>query len=221
MGGQIVDASIVSAPKQRNTDGEKADIKAGKTPQAWKDKPAKLAQKDRDARWTVKYTKAKQKPDGSKHAVDIAIPAFGYKSHVSIDRRHGLIRRWKTTDASRYDGAQLPELLDKTNTASGVWADSAYRSKKNEAWIAKNGFVSNVHTKKPKGRAMSKRASRANVKRSMVRARIEHVFGEQKARMGLFIRTIGIERARTKVGIANLVYNMKRLVWLEGQAMPG
>ena len=51
MGGQIVDATIVAAPKQRNSDGEKADIKAGKVPESWKDRPAKLAQKDRDARW--------------------------------------------------------------------------------------------------------------------------------------------------------------------------
>ena len=42
MGGQIVDATIVDAPKQRNSDGEKADIKAGKLPDDWRDKPAKL-----------------------------------------------------------------------------------------------------------------------------------------------------------------------------------
>src|SRR4051794_4895145 len=48
MGGQIIDASIVAAPKQRNTDGEKAEIKAGRIPEAWKAKPAKLRQKDRD-----------------------------------------------------------------------------------------------------------------------------------------------------------------------------
>ncbi len=220
MGGQIVDATIVAAPKQRNTDGEKADIKAGMVPQAWKDKPAKLAQKDRDARWTVKYSKAKQKQDGSKHAIDIAIPAFGYKNHVGIDRRHGLIRRWKATDASRYDGAQLPELLYKANTASGVWADTAYRSKKNEAWIAKNGFVSHIHTKKPKGRAMSVRASKANGRRSRVRAFVEHVFARQKGPMGLCIRTIGMARAITRIGMANLVYNMQRYLWLEGRGAP-
>ena len=50
MGGQIVDATLVAAPKQRNSDSEKADIKAGKVASAWKDNPAKLAQKDRDAR---------------------------------------------------------------------------------------------------------------------------------------------------------------------------
>ncbi len=50
MGGQIVDASLVAAPKQRNTEDEKADIKAGRIPEAWKKKPAKLRQKDREPR---------------------------------------------------------------------------------------------------------------------------------------------------------------------------
>ena len=51
MSGQIIDASIVAAPKQRNTDGEKHDIKQGRIPAAWAHKPAKLRQKDRDTRW--------------------------------------------------------------------------------------------------------------------------------------------------------------------------
>jgi hypothetical protein len=32
--------------------------------------------------------------------------------------------------------------------------------------------------------------------------------------MGLFVRTIGIARARVKIGLANLAYNMRRFVWL-------
>ena len=43
--------------QQRNTIEEKAAIKEGRVPDDWKDKPAKLAQKDRDARWTVKCTR--------------------------------------------------------------------------------------------------------------------------------------------------------------------
>ena len=70
MGGQIVDATIVAAPKQRNSDAEKADIKAGKVPDDWKDKPAKLRQKDRDARWTVKFSKAKVAEDGKTQQRD-------------------------------------------------------------------------------------------------------------------------------------------------------
>ena len=54
MGGQIVDATVVAAPKQRNTEDEKRALKEGRIPEAWAAKPAKLAQKDRDARWTVR-----------------------------------------------------------------------------------------------------------------------------------------------------------------------
>jgi len=125
MSGQIVDATIVAAPKQRNTIEEKTAIKEGRVPDDWKDKPAKLAQKDRDARWTVKYTKAKLREDGSKPAVDLAIPAFGYKNRVSLDRGFGLIRNWTTTHAAAHDGARLEDVLDRTNTASDVWADTA------------------------------------------------------------------------------------------------
>jgi transposase, IS5 family len=122
MSGQIVDASLISAPKQRSTQEEKRAIKEGRIPEEWTKRPAKLAHKDRDARWTVKFTKAKVLEDGSKPAVDLAIPTFGYKNHVSIDKEFGLIRAWLATDAAAYDSARLREgLLDKTNTASAVW----------------------------------------------------------------------------------------------------
>ena len=218
MSGQIVDASLVAAPRQRTTDAEKADLKAGRIPQEWQDKPAKLCQKDRDARWTVKVTKAKPKADGTAQ-VDIAVPAFGYQNHISIDRRHGLIRRWAVTDAAASAGRLLRGgLLDRTNTASDVWADTAYRSNANEAYMAEHGFTSRVHRKKPTGRPMAERTRRANARKSGVRSRIEHVFAEQKSRMGLFVRTIGIARARVKIGLANLVFNIKRLIWLERTA---
>jgi len=219
MSGQIIDASLVAAPKQRNTDDEKKAIKDGRIPQDWKAKPAKLRHKDRDARWTVKFTKAKEKADGSKPPVDIAIPAFGYRNHIGIDRGFGFIRTWMVTDAAAYEGARLREdLLDRTNTAKTVWADTAYRSAANETFMAKNGFVSRVHRKKPKGRPMPQAMRRANNAKSKVRARVEHVFAEQKDRMGLFIRTIGIARATTKIGMANIVYNIKRLIFLQRAA---
>ena len=60
------------------------------SPEAWKDKPAKLAQKDRDARWTVKFSKGKPDENGASW-INLAVPAFGYKNHITIDREHGLI----------------------------------------------------------------------------------------------------------------------------------
>ena len=216
MGGQIVDASLIAAPKQRNTEGEKKAIKEGRIPEDWKTNPAKLSHKDRDARWTVKFSKAKARPDGSVPPVDIAIPVFGYQNHVSIDREYGLIRRWDATDAAAYEGARLREgLLDKSNTASAVWADTAYRSKANEEFLEKNGFVSRIHRKKPPGRPMPDTTRRANAIKSKVRSGVEHVFAVQKDKMELFIRTVGIARATIKIGMANLVFNLKRFVYLD------
>lgn len=87
MGGQIVDTTLVPAPKQRNTDGEKAAIKASKSAkQIWRGKPNKAHRKDLDARWTVKIGgKIRYRPDGTP-LPQIATPVFGYKSHISIDR---------------------------------------------------------------------------------------------------------------------------------------
>lgn len=157
MGEQIIDATVVPAPKQRNTEEEKTAIKEGRIPDRWKDKPAKVRQKDRDARWNVKYTKAKVKEGADPKAfkpVDLAIPMYGYKNHIGIDRVHGLIRTWDASAANAHDGARLPDLVSRPNTASGVWADTAYRSKKNEAFLAKGMFKSNIHQRKPHRGAM-------------------------------------------------------------------
>ena len=58
------------------------------------------------------------------------------------------------TDAARHDGAQLPELIDKNNTAGDVWADTAYRSAANLALLERRGFRPQFQRKKPKGKKM-------------------------------------------------------------------
>jgi len=219
MGGQMIDASIIEAPRQRNTDAEREDLKAGRIPEDWKAKPAKLRQKDRDGRWTLKRGRRKRRPDGTL-MMEIATPAYGYKSHVSADRRHRFIRKWTVTDAARHDGRELPGLLDKANTGSNVWADTAYRSAKNERRIARAGLVSKVHFRKPPGKPMPEPRQRANAARSRPRSAIEHVFADQKRRMGLFVRSIGIARARTRIGLANIAHNLRRYVYWEGRAVP-
>ncbi len=220
MGGQIVDASIVEAPKQRNTEEEKADIKAGRIPQEWQDKPHKLRQKDCDARWTLKRGRVRIDEDGRERE-GLLIPAFGYKNHISIDRRHGIIRRMKVTDAAAHDGARLREgLIDPSNTASDVWADTAYRSAANEEYLARHGKRSRIHHKKPRGKPMPAHIAGGNRTKSRIRAKVEHVFAEQKERMGLFIRTIGLKRAEAMIILANMTYNMKRWCWLDRRSAP-
>ena len=102
-GGQMVDATIVPVPKQRNGRDENETVKAGQTPAAWETKPAKLRQKDRDARWTKKQGKS----------------FFGYKNHVNADAKHKLIRRYEVTDAAVHDSQPLDELLSEGNTSGG------------------------------------------------------------------------------------------------------
>ena len=221
MSGQIIDATLVAAPRQHNTDAEKEAIKAGRPASGiWPDHPARAAQKDTDARWTIRTSRGKAKADGTVQA-DIAIPVFGYKSHIGIDRRFGFIRRQKVTDAAAHDGARLRQgLIDTNNTASAVWADTAYRSQANETFLEKHGKVSRIHRKKPKGRPMPRRTARANATKSKVRARVEHVFAQQKARMNLVIRTIGITRAEATITMANLAYNLGRWRWLDSRTAP-
>ena len=117
MSDQILDATLVAALKQRNANAEKASLRAGRIPEDWQDKPSKLSHKDRHARWPLKFTKAKRQDAGTIPSMDLAIPFFGCTSHVFIDRKFRLIRKWKKTDASASEGARLREgLLDKTNT---------------------------------------------------------------------------------------------------------
>ena len=226
MGGQIVDATLVPAPKQRNTEDEKAAIKAGKSArQIWPSKrggkPNKAYQKDVDARWMVKIGgKVRYRPDGTP-LPQIATPAFGYKSHISIDRRFGFIRKAAVTSAAGSDGRQMRRVIDTANTVSDVWADSAYRSSKNEAWLKANMLNSRIHRRKPKGRPMPEHMARANAAKSVIRARVEHVFAHQKNRYGLFIRTIGLARAQAKLTLANLACNFDRLIFHERRAATG
>ena len=100
MGGQIIDASIVPVPKQRNSRDDNARIKDGETPEGWEDQPAKRSQKDTDARWTKKH--------GKSH--------YGYKNHVNVDRRHKLVRRmdlWRAQTAPDLSIDAMIRLMQK------------------------------------------------------------------------------------------------------------
>jgi len=200
MGGQMIDASIVPVPRQRNGREENAAIKAGETPEGWDAKPAKLRQKDTDARWTRKH--------GKSH--------YGYKNHVNVDRRHKLIRRYEVTDAAVHDSRVLEAVLDADNTAADVWADSAYRSTETEEKLAGRGLRSRIHRRAHRNRPLSKREQQGNRTRSKVRARVEHVFGALANDMGgTLVRSIGFARAKARIGLKNLAYNMRRVVQLD------
>lgn len=125
--GQIVDATIVRVPTQRNTREENEAIKAGNPPvENWSD--AKKCQKDTDARWTQKRGKN----------------YFGYKNHIEVDVQHKIIRDYKITDAAVHDSKVFEDILDEKNTSRDVYADSAHRPLILNYFRAKKQFNSGI-----------------------------------------------------------------------------
>lgn len=77
--------------------------------------------------------------------------------------------------------------------------------------MEKNGFTSHAHRRKAPGKPMPAHIRRGNSTKSKNRAPVEHVFSYQKRPMGLTIQTIGTARAKIKIGLANVTYNIHRL----------
>ena len=195
--GQIVDASIVRVPTQRNTRLENKDIKEGKSISSWS--KAKRRQKDTAGRWTKKNGKS----------------FFGYKNHVSIDVGHKFIRSCDVTDAGVHDSQIFTELLDPSNTSKDVWADSAYRSETTLQALQDQGFREHIQRKGCRHKKLTAREKQGNRSRARIRCRVEHVFGVMAMHTGATVmRGIGAVRIKAEIGLRNMAYNMTRFAML-------
>jgi IS5 family transposase len=197
--GQIVDASIVAVPKQRNNREENKQIKQGEIPEDWSEQ--KKRQKDTDARWTKK--------NGQNY--------YGYKNHIDVDVKHKLIRSYEVTSASVHDSQVFEGLLDEDNSSRDVWADSAYRSEEKLRELKQRKYREHLQRKGCRHKKLTEREAQGNRTRSRIRSRVEHVFGVQAKRAGsLIVRAIGLVRVKAKVGLRNLAYNLDRYCALAG-----
>ena len=197
--GQIIDATIVKVPIQRNSREENEQIKKDEPPvKSWSE--AKRRQKDTDARWTKKNNKN----------------FFGFKNHVQVDVKNKFVRDYAVTDASVHDSQVFEEILDEDNSSCDVYADSAYRSEETEDKLKKDGFRPHLQRKGNRGHKLTAWEKQGNRTRSKIRSRVEHVFGVQAQKCGnVTLRTIGITRAKVKLGLRNLAYNMDRFCTLK------
>lgn len=198
--GQIIDATFVSVPKQRNTREENKIIKEDAVPVEWGENPHKLAQKDIDARWTKKNNES----------------FYGYKDHVNMDRDTKLITAWEVTSAQIHDSQVLEEVLQSPEVGGAdIYADSAYRSTTQEESLVTSNYTSQIHEKGTRNHPLTEAQKSSNKEKSRVRARVEHVFGSMTNELGgITIRTIGYGRAKVQIGLLNLVYNIKRVATL-------
>lgn len=197
--GSIVDASFVDVPRQRNKREENADIKQGAVPLSFgeKDKNGKqsrLSQKDTDARWMNK--------SGESH--------YGYKNHINSDEKTKLITKYTVTSAAPHDSTELTNLIDETDNR--LHADSAYRSEEIEKYLETQECESHVHEKGYRNKPLTETQKESNNTKSQIRARVEHIFGYMTNSMydALHMRSIGIERIASGVGLLNLTYNLFR-----------
>lgn len=195
--GVIVDASFVDVPKQRNNRDENDKIKNGELPEEWKKNENKLEQKDLDASWAKKNKETH----------------FGYKNHIKVEIKTKLIKNYTVSTAKDHDSEHFLPILDESDDIA--YADSAYRSDYIEKALEKMGIESMIHSKGYRNNPLSEVQKLINKALSRVRSRVEHVFGWIKnTANGDFIRSIGIERAETNIGLINLTYNLNRLVSL-------
>jgi len=200
--GQLIDATIVEVPRQAMTNEEKQTVETGEVPESWQDNPSKLCQKDTEACWTKKHSKS----------------YYGYKNHVNVDAKHKLIRAYEVTAASVHDSQVINELITADDNSKDVYADSAYRSQEQEKVLRSSGYRSHICTRGNRKKEVSLFQQALNRRRSQIRSRVEHVFGAMSHMGANFIRCIGRTRAKAKIGLNNLTYNMKRYCYLANAA---
>lgn len=187
-GGQIIDASIQEVRKPRSRREEAYETKAAK------------AQRDGDATFTKKNGKS----------------YFGYKNHINIDKRHKFIREYEATSASPHDSQHFEGVLDEDNTGSEIYADSAYRGGKCDELVNAKALRDKRQHRAYRNKPLTGHQERANKARAKVRAHVEHAFASLKNWGKRFqIRSIGLKRATLSIGLGNLIYNMRRLLFLE------
>lgn len=191
--GQIVDASFVLAPRQRNSREENKKIKAGEGDELWSDKPNKKRQKDIDASWA------------QKGGEDF----FGYKVSAKVDGKSKFVKKIVVTTASPHDSKMFPDLMDESDRGQVAFADSAYVGQ--EETLQKYGLKDEICEKGYRGNPLTDEQREENRKKSVIRSRVEHVFGFMEGAMhGLTVRTIGIARATAHIFLKCLTYNMFR-----------
>lgn len=196
--GQMIDATFVDVPRQRNSREDNAKIKEGSKPDGWDEKPEMARQKDLDARWTKK--------NDEKH--------YGYKNHVKVDSKSKLINKFTVTDASVHDSQALDELLTKGDPTTYV--DSAYTGPACEAAFERKRVKGKVIERAYRNKPLTARQRKSNRAKSRIRVRVEHVFGTMCMCMrAAWNRCIGMNRNHGAVAMTNLVYNMIRFEQIE------
>ena len=155
--GSIVDASVVAAPRKRNTRGQNVQIKKGARPAGFDPNTVVGRQEDCDARWTKKNNEVH----------------YGDKNHPKVDAKTKLVSDDTTTPASVHDSQVFEELINEEDEA--VFADSTYQSGARCKYLLKKNCQNFILFKATRNHPLSEEKLATNKMR--IRVRFEHIFG--------------------------------------------
>ena len=130
-----------------------------------------------------------------------------------MDAKSKLIDKAKTTPAQVHDSQVFKDLVDRSDNA--VLGDSAYYSEEDGEHRLECDAEEFLMRKAYRNNPLSKADQRFNKGVSLIRVRVEQVFGRRK-QMGMdMVRSIGLKRASQHNSRCDLVYNMDRYAFLK------
>jgi len=149
---------------------------------------------DADARYTRKYRQS----------------YYGYKAHVSSDGEHQLIRAAVISAANANDAHWLERVAP---TDSGrLYADKAYDTKANQAWLRQHGMESQIARKGAHHIKLTEQDRQENRRKSRVRGGIERIFAHwKKWQHYRRVRYLGMAKNQLELTLKAVAYNLRRL----------
>jgi IS5 family transposase len=149
---------------------------------------------DADARYTRKYNQS----------------YYGYKAHVSSDAEHQLIRAAVISPANVNDADLLEQVAPVD--AGSLYADKAYDTKSNAAWLRQCGIENQIAKKGAHHIKLTAADQAENRRKSRVRGGIERIFAHWKQWQHYRrVRYLGLARNQLELTLKAVAYNLKRL----------
>jgi len=110
----------------------------------------------------------------------------------------------------------IEQLLTEKDAGQPLYADSAYIGKDQEAVYKKKKIINRINEKGYRNKLLTEEQKASKGEKSRIRARVEHLFGFVENSMnGSFVIIIEMTRAKAKIGMMNLTYNICRCTQLK------
>jgi IS5 family transposase len=134
---------------------------------------------------------------------------YGYQAHISTDGEYQSIRQALISPG----GTQEAHVFERVSPADAkaIYADKAYDTKANRAWLHRQQIVNGILKKGAHHIKLSEKDNRMNHQKGLVRKNIERVFGHLKQGQGYRrARSLGWAKNQLELTLKALTYNLKR-----------